>query len=112
MITLGNASKTMSELELGDFLYYIDPKKPTEINQLTIKGVTSSETQKGWVKVEYFQSQQALDMGAHVDSVPTRLLIVEGKAISCMSMSMPPTVYFSNKKALIKFMGPEYHGKG
>ena len=111
MRQLGKASKTMAELENGDFLYYIDPKKPTEINQLTIKAVHQMEVKKGWVKVEYFQSQQALDLGAFIDTVPTRLLLVEGKAISCMSMSMPPTVYFSNKQALKKFMGTEYHGK-
>lgn len=102
---LGDAEKRFDELVEGDQLYYIDPKKPTEINFLPIKSVTPWEKKKGWVVVEYYQSSQAIDLGAHLSTIPTRKIIAEGKAKRITTMSLPPTVYFTNKRALEKFMG-------
>lgn len=111
MIVLGDAEKTFSELTSNDFIYYIDPKKPMDIQDLKLKSVNPFEGNPGWVKLEYFQSSQALDLGAHIDTVPTKLLVAKANAKHIITLSMPPTVYFTNKKALQKFMGNDLKKK-
>jgi len=110
MKQIGIAEKTMGELIGGDYIFYIDPKEPTTIKELLVREISQMETNKGWVKIAYYQSTQALDMGAVTETVPTRLLIVEAKAKRFISLSTPPSIYFTNKRALEKFMGPEYKG--
>jgi len=107
---LGSASKTFGELVKGDKVYYIDPKQPTEINYLPVKEVEPCHFKKGYVFVEYYQSSEVLGMttleNEHI--VPTRKLLVKAGDTQMLAMSMPPTVYFTNEKALRNFMGSEY----
>ncbi len=102
---LGDAAKTFRELVEGDKLYYIDPKKPTEINFLPIKSVTEFPGKKGYVYVEYYQSSDAFQLTTSLESIPTRKIVADGRATSIITMSMPPSVYFTNQRALEKFMG-------
>jgi hypothetical protein len=103
---LGSAEKTFGELVMGDNIYYIDPKSPTEIKFLPVKEVSEFQPKKGYVSVEYFQSSSALELvkleNAHL--VPTRKIIASKNATRILSMSMPPTVYFTNKRSLENFM--------
>lgn len=101
----GEAAKTFRELVEGDQLFYIDPKKPTEINFLPIKSVTEFEKKRGYVTIEYYQSSDAFSLTTSLESIPTRKIIVNGRSTSMISMTMPPSVYFTNKRALEKFMG-------
>lgn len=100
----GEAAKQFRELVEGDHLYYIDPKKPTEINFLPIKGVTEFPRKKGYVLVEYYQSSDAFQLTTSMESIPTRKILADGRATSIIAMSIPPSVYFTNKRALEKFM--------
>lgn len=101
------ASKTIGELEPNDSLFYIDPKKPTEIDHLVIKSIRPWEQKKGYMVIEYYKSSAATVI-LHPDALEdlqTGKIIAESKAKSFMSASVPPTVYFTNKKAIEEFMG-------
>jgi hypothetical protein len=107
MRILGKAEKTFSELERGDKVYYIDPKKPTEIQFLPVKGVENFIPKKGYVEVEYYQSSEVLEIIKPEEEyiVPTKKILCKGSDTRILSMSMPPTVYFTNENALKQFMG-------
>ena len=104
MITLGDAEKTFEELKEGDSLYYIDPKKPSEIQALTIKCHEEFRPKPNYTILRYYKSSDALSLVADKDMIPTATILVEKKAKRIVTLSHPPTVYFTNKKALQKFI--------
>jgi hypothetical protein len=103
---LNNAEKTFGELEEYDFIYYLDPNKPGEIKELVVKGVTQVLEKKGWVTIEYYQSKEALELVTleKSDLVPTKKLITKRDDKRVITMTMPPSVYFTNKKTLQNFI--------
>lgn len=137
MRQLGTAKKLFHELVHGDKLYYIDPKKPMEISELTVKGVEPHTKDKRFVVITYFKSDEATkvitlmtekktgligedgreikvkeiddqvkEFNEHlIDSIPVGKIIVHKNASDCMTSTLPPSVYFTNKRALEKFMG-------
>ena len=136
MRQIGTAKKLFHELVHGDKLYYIDPKKPMEISELTIKEVHEHPNDKRFVVIVYFKSDEAtklitdmtqlnpkLEVGDReikvkeiddqikgfnenlIDNIPVGKIIVQKNSSDCMVHTLPPTVYFTNKKALEKFMG-------
>ena len=134
MRTLGDAKKLFHELEHGDKLYYIDPKKPHEVSELTVKEVRKA-TDARYVVIVYYKSEDATtavkkmvddnikamkEMPIEVkeiqeetrqfnkdllDNIPVGKLIVPKNSSGVMSHTLPPSVYYTNKKALLKFMG-------
>lgn len=105
MKQLNKAEKTFQELIEGDNIYYIDPKKPEEIQFLPVKGTRPFEPKKGHIYVDYYQSSSALELVKDPTLIPVRSILVKATDTRVMSMSMPPTVYFTNKRALESFMG-------
>lgn len=126
MKQLGTAIKLFKELVKYDKLYYIEPTNPNEIAELTIKEVRKS-TDVNHIVIVYFKSDDALkavqDMieedkklhsitkdfnllpNASLDDAPVGKLVVPKNASHCLTMTMPPSVYYTNKKALEKWMG-------
>lgn len=126
MRQIGTAIKKFHELVMGDKLYYIEPTKPTEIAELTVKEVRKS-TSASHVVIVYFKSDDAVKLiekmidedkqlhqitkdfnvmpKASLEEAPVGKLIVEKNGSHCMSHSLPPSVYYTNKRALEKFMG-------
>lgn len=134
MRQVGTAKKRFMELVHGDKLYYIDPKTPTEISELTIKEVRKAVDHR-YVVIVYFKSDEATKVitgmveqniksekemplvveefktenkifnADLLDSIPVGKIIVDKNASECMAHTLPPTVYMTNKRALEKFMG-------
>lgn len=121
MRQLGTAKKLFHELVHGDKLYYIDPKTPHEISELTIKE-TRKAVDPRFIVIVYFKSDEAtkaitdmseykvsmpgVDTGINLlDTIPVGKLVVAKNASDCMTHTLPPSVYFTNKRALEKFMG-------
>lgn len=104
---LGTAEKNFEELQPGDFIYYIDPKDPTKIKELTVARIYPWDAKPGYTKIDYFVSSDALMLVTEETKhlVPTKTIIAKNKDSRILSLSMPPTIYFTNKRALEKFMG-------
>ena len=108
MRQLGTAKKLFRELVMGDKLYYIDPKKPTEISELSVKEVRKA-VDKRFCVIVYFKSDEATKIiastEAGINEAPVGKIVVPKNATDCMTHTIPPSVYFTNKKALQMFMG-------
>lgn len=135
MRTIGDAKKLFHELVHGDKLYYIDPMKPHEVSEVTVKEVRKAVDAR-YVVIVYFKSDEATklitdmtqlnpklevegrvikvdeiekeikDFNANlIDNIPVGKIIVDKNGTWCMTHTLPPSVYFTNKKALLKFMG-------
>lgn len=101
-----STSKTIAELEHLDRLYYIDPKKPTETNHLVVKSITPWEKKSGYFVIEYYKSSAATELLAPeaIEDLETMKIIAEGRAKSFMTASIPPSIYFTSKRAIDEFM--------
>lgn len=95
------------ELVMGDKLYYIDPKTPTTISEITVKEVRKS-VQKDYVVIVYFKSDEATNVlikhAHHIDDSPVGKIHCPKNASEMITVSMPPSIYATNKKWLEKFM--------
>lgn len=122
---LGNAKAKFKELTFGDKIYYCNPSKVGTIAALTVKEVKPA-IKIGWVIITYFKSDQAIEAilkmieqdekmhqvtkdlnllpKASLDLAPTGQLAVEGNADQCFTMSLPPSMYFTNEKAARAFV--------
>ncbi len=134
MRTLGDAKKLFHELEHNDKLYYIDPKTPHQISELTVKEVRKSvdarfvvvvyyksedatqairkmvddneKTQKKMdIQVKEMQEESRLFNKDLLENIPVGKLVVPKNSSSVMTHTLPPSVYFTNKRALEKWMG-------
>jgi len=106
MRILNSALKTFGELEKGNYIFYIDPSKPTEIQELLIKDIQPIE-KPGYIKVIYYKSSAALSLitSENHDLIPTGIIITQKNNTRILTLTIPLSIYFTNKEALIKFMG-------
>ena len=96
------------ELEFGDKLYYIDPKTPTQISELTVKEVRQA-TVRTHVIVVYFKSDRATELIKKIndsfEEAPVGKIACPRNASDIITVSIPPSIYATNKRWLEKWMG-------
>jgi hypothetical protein len=135
MRQIGQARKLFKELVNGDRLYYINPETPNLISEITVKEVRVAvdpqfvvvvyyksdeatklitdmtqfnpklEVDNKIIKVDEIEQEIKQFNSNLIDAIPVGKLTVPKNATQCITLTMPPGVYYTNRRALEKFMG-------